>query len=441
MTSESPYQRQPRRRGLRLLNGRTRPQLVGLIVVGISLPIVLLIWWLQAPSPVATATPVDYGAVGDGVTDDTAALQRTFDAVAEGGTVVIPEGRTFAHSQVLTLSRKNMRLTGRGTLLATRQETSEVWVRADGIGIEQVTFAIGETTRRWDAYEQMKLRIGRTSGVTVTDVTIDGSAASGVFVGGATNFQLSGVRVLNTRADGIHMTEGSSDGIVTGAVVSGTGDDGIAVVSYSDFPVCSRIAITNVQMLGQQWGRAFSVVGGEDIVLSNFYAEYSSAAGLYVASEANYNTLPVARVTVTQGRLVASNQNATIDHGAVLLFNGQSGTVNRDIDISDLEIIDTRATASRNVGLINDPGASHSGVNLSRFIITGGPQTPFATNASADAYRLTEWRVDGLPWPLVRCPFVTVTEVAQDVEARDVDAAPLGGLRRQAAAPGPVCST
>ena len=407
---------------------RRRFRWAGLVVLGLSLPIIVLIWWLQAPRSVQSATPLDYGAVGDGVTDDSAALQRTFDAVAEGGTVEIPEGKTFAHSQVLTLSRQNMRLTGRGTLMATREETSEVWVRADGIAIDSVTFAMRATTRRWDAYEQMKLRIGRTSGVTVTDVVIDGSAASGVFVGAATNFQLNGIEVRNTRADGIHMTEGSRDGVVAGAVVSGTGDDGVAVVSYSDFPACARIVITESRVLGQQWGRAFSVVGGEDIILSDFYAEFSSAAGLYLASEANYNTLPVVRVTVTRGVLVASNQNTTIDHGAVLLYNGQADTVNSDIDIADLQIVDTRATASRNVGLINDPGAGHERVTLTRFVVTGGPKTPFATNAGADAYRLVEWRVDGLPWPLARCPFVTVSPTGLEVVALDV-------LRKPAALP------
>lgn len=386
-------------------NRRRRVLVLGTTTLAIVAAALLAVWGGLSLYPRAPAiNPVDLGAVGDGRTDDSAALQRAFDTVPEGGTVTLPSGRVFAHTQVLTLARRNVRVTGGGTLLATREATSEFLVRADGVRIEGITLSISSTTRRWDAYEQMKLRIGPSNGVIVSDVTITGSAASGVFIGGAANFQLIRLQVRDTRADGIHITEGSSQGKVTDARVSGTGDDGVAVVSYRDYPVCSFITVSGARVSRQKWGRAYAVVGGQDITMSNLYAEYSSSAGIYLSSEANYNTWPVARVAVTGATLVKSNQNATVDQGAVLLYNGQPGTINRDIRMAQVSIVDTRPTASRNVGIINASGATHTGVVLDRFRITDGPARPFWSNAPATSYRLTGWVVDGRSWTVRRGP-------------------------------------
>lgn len=391
------------------LAGTTKPKsrrrlvILGATSFGLLIPLVLVLIFVSRPKLVRSTNPVDYGAVGNGVTDDAAALQKAFDSVAAGGTVIIPAGRVFAHSQVLTLGRKNVRVTGGGTLLATNEETSEVLLKADGIEMDSITLAMGATTRRWDAYEQMKLRIANSDGVTVSGVTIDGSAAAGVFVGGAKNFRLIDLQVRNTRADGIHVTEGSRDGVVTNPVVTESGDDGVAVVSYRDYPVCERITISGPRVSRQSWGRALSVVGGRDVTIVDFVAEYSSAAGLYVAAEANFNTHPVTRFTASRGALVKSNQNESVDHGAVLLYNGQPGTTNSDITISDVIITDTRPTASRNVAILNDTDASHERVLLDRFTINDGPATPFYSNAPESSYRLRDWLVNGLDFASTIC--------------------------------------
>lgn len=43
----------------------------------------------------SAASPMNYGAVGDGVADDTAALAAALDQLAEGGILILPPGKTF----------------------------------------------------------------------------------------------------------------------------------------------------------------------------------------------------------------------------------------------------------------------------------------------------------------------------------------------------------
>jgi hypothetical protein len=57
----------------------------------------------------ASINVLDFGAVGDGTTDDTVALQAAIDAVADGGILTIPSG-TYKTTSTLTLSTNYVHL-------------------------------------------------------------------------------------------------------------------------------------------------------------------------------------------------------------------------------------------------------------------------------------------------------------------------------------------
>ena len=339
----------------------------------------------------SVVTPEQYGAVGNGVTDDTAALQRTFDAWKPGTTIVLPAGKVFAHSGVLHLRVAGMHLSGPGTLLATAEATSAVWIEANNVLVDGgLTFKMGTTTQRWSAWEQMKVRIMGTTGVTLSNITVNGSAAAGIYVGGANDFTLDHVTVENTRADGIHMTGGSTNGRVISPIVENTGDDGIAVVSYgTDAKPCSNISVTNPTVLTTTWGRGMSVVGGTNIAYSNVDIENSDAAAIYIGSEgAPWNTYAAQHVTVTGGKIVNANTDATVDHGAVLVLSGETAVSPSDITISGLSILNTRVTASRDIGVINY-GTAPTGIRFQNIVITGGPKSGYQGNAPLASFTLT----------------------------------------------------
>jgi len=336
-------------------------------------------------------TPESFGAKGDGVADDTRAVQRALDAVPVGGTVQFGTGKVYRHSAVLIERVAGARLIGSAVLLATDEARSSFWVAAPDVLVEGLTFRMKSTTRRWSAYEQMKLRLAGVTGTVVRNVRIEGAAAAGIYVGRSSNFLLENVSVSNTRADGIQMTNGSHDGKVIRPLVTNSGDDGVAVVSYQEDPaVCHHILVDSPVVRGTAWGRGLSVVGGEDITERNVNVDSSSAAAIYVANEGSpYYTYGVKRVTFTGGRLTHANTDSAIDHGAILLYSRQPGYALVDVSISDIAISGTRASAPWQVG-VRSGGGQVENARLNRLSTPSRP-TPFLSNMHTSRYLLRGW--------------------------------------------------
>lgn len=81
-----------------------------------------------------------HGAVGDGSTDDTAAIQAALNAVpSSGGTVLLPAG-TYKVSSTLTIDKDNTVLTGVGA-------SSVIQVPNTALGIDVIVVGNGATTR------------------------------------------------------------------------------------------------------------------------------------------------------------------------------------------------------------------------------------------------------------------------------------------------------
>lgn len=238
----------------------------------------------------------EFGAVGDGKTDDTRALQAALDGVPAGTVLSFPPG-TYLTSNVLTLSRGGVVLRGdRAVLRATVPARQALVLAGDRTALVGLTLE-GAARRRLTTQESAQVLV-RGQWVQVVGNTISGAASVGIFVDGARDFRISGNRVSATKADGIHMTGGARNGLVEGNVVFGTGDDLIAVVSYrpnrpngGNAGLSGHILIEGNRVWGNSWGRGITVVGGHDVaIIRNEVRKVPSAAGIYLAQESSYRT-------------------------------------------------------------------------------------------------------------------------------------------------------
>lgn len=338
-----------------------------------------------------------FGAVGDGRADDTAALERALASLRTGQSLVLPSGHVFSHARVLAVRTPGVTLTGGGTLSASAEGSSSLQLLADDIRVTGLTLAVPATTHRWSAPDQHRLFLGpRTTGIVVRDVSVTGSAAAGVFSYGAQHFVLDRVRVSDTRADGIHLTNGSAFGQVSSPLVMRSGDDGVAVVSYDqDGMPCHDIAVTAPVVRTTTGGRGLSVVGGHDVTYRDISVDRSFAASVYLACEGNpYNTFPTQRVAVTGGTITGANTDAGIDHGAVLVYSGRSGGAIGDVVVSGLRISGTRDSASRQIGVVHDAGGPVGAVTFRDLTLADQP-TPYEGNVPTATIQVVDVRAGG----------------------------------------------
>ncbi len=355
---------------------------------------------LPPPPPTAGIDISTYGAVGDGVTDDTAALNKAFSTAPSGSVLLIPAGKTYKHTGSVKITVAGLHLTGSGTLLATNQLDSSLQIRAANVTIDGgmlLKFNTAGATRQAAGWQTM-IFIDHVSGATVRNITIDGSPSAGMMMYGASNYMIDTVTVQNTLADAIHSTLGSHDGIIKNPTIRNPGDDGVAVVSYlPDGVMCYNIQVISPRLYGQKWGRGFTVVGGHDVTYTDVYAEGSAGAAIYVAAEgaSSWNTYGSYNVKYLGGTLVNSNTVSSIDHGAINIFNDQPTQKIATVDIENMVIQNTRTSASRNVAVLGTGGGGISGVQLRNFTITGGPSTVFTAQTGSSDYNTINWIFNG----------------------------------------------
>ena len=243
--------------------------------------------------PQSVVSVKKFGAVGDGVTDDSDAIERATTNVPHGEILVFPPG-TYRQNRSIDVTSSDVILWGYGANLhGSNPDEYAVILDGDRSSIVGFQLTAVQNERKSEPRQFRIVLHGEENQVVANQ--IDGGAAGGIRVAGARHFRIDSNTVSNTLADGIHVTYGSQSGVVARNTVRATGDDLISVVSYrGDQHVTSDILITKNDVAGNPWGRGIAVVGGQNITISdNVIRNVVAAAGVYIARESSYDTFGV----------------------------------------------------------------------------------------------------------------------------------------------------
>ena len=249
-------------------------------------------------------------------------------------------------------------------------------------------------------------------GIVVRGVTIEGAAASGIFIGNTHNFTVEGVIVRNARASSIYITEGSSSGNILRPQIFNSGSDGVAFLSRKSHGVQVKdMFLQSPKVKFCSTSRAFSVVGCSDIIMNDLHAEDSDAASLYIAAESSVDSYGVSNVKVNGGVLVRSNRNRAVDHGSILVYNGQPSEILEDITINNIRSENTNKMQPWEIGIITAGSGGIRRVEMRDIIVTGGPSLALYSQAAPSTYRTERIVQDGQPLPDSAGYAVTLTMV------------------------------
>ena len=338
--------------------------------------------------------------------DDTATLQAMFNNVQPGATLTL-DRRVYQHGGVVTITVPNVHIEGNGaTLAATNDLTSAVEILANGVSVSNLNLTAPIGGKRYSGTEQQKLYVLHADGLRLNDITVTGSAAAGVLLDGVSNFVLNRVTVRDSRADGIHLTRGSTNGQVNNPLTERTGDDGVSVVSYGpkfvgvNEPPCRNITIESPVVNGTTSGHGVTVRGGENITYRNVHVSGTSGAGVFADTEgAPYFLQSVNGATFEGGTVTAANTTPGAAMGALVAYGQSPEAVTSNVTFSDLTVVNTSESAQSNIAVVTVDGGAVSNIMFRNIAIQQHSEKPVLfANAPRETYTLSGITLNGKPY-------------------------------------------
>jgi hypothetical protein len=182
-----------------------------------------------------TAAP--WNAVGDGVTDDTSALQTCINAASSAGkSVFLPAGRYNLQAEIVLPS--NTIVEGAGfwhteIFFSQAGSSQDGGIRGNGSNIEcRNLYISGSQTERNGGYHGIK---GIWAGQSIIEQVWIENTTTGMWIadlnspyGVADGLLIRNCRIHNTFADGINLASGTRNTVIENCHLRSTGDDALA---------------------------------------------------------------------------------------------------------------------------------------------------------------------------------------------------------------------
>ncbi|MFC3653356.1 right-handed parallel beta-helix repeat-containing protein [Dyella humi] len=352
-------------------NRKVLASAASLALSAVALPAFATNWWTQTPDISIGSAVVNvrhFGAMGNGSTDDTKAIQAAVDALpSSGGTIDVPNGTYMINALEGISLRSHTRLSlASGAALkaignnARRYWVVKVWnvnnVEIVGGGVIGERYSHRDTTGGEWGYG---INISSSDKVYVHDITVKDCWGDGLLIGAltsgkgmveATNVTLNRVKAENNRRQGMSITPANRVYVVNSSF---TGTHGTAPQSGIDIEPraqgwASQVRLENTT-LSDNDGNGLEVHHNVDALsLHKVTAENNKGFGVYTGGPKNVN---ITDSTLSQNYLFGVDFSADTSYVTIanntINYNGDEwfyahdesiftkGTTPRDIEVAD----------------------------------------------------------------------------------------------------------
>jgi Ca2+-binding RTX toxin-like protein len=317
----------------------------------------------------------DFGATGNGSSDDTAALQKAINAAAAAG-----GGQVHLDAGTYILSTKA------GSCLTLK---SNVTLQGDGIGTTTLKLADGAS-----AAVTSLIKAGNSHDVGASRLTLDGNAghtaavATGWLNGSATQVQLDSVEAQHFAGTGLDLRGKNSQITLTNSSVHDNGADGLVADYLSNSTFTHNSAYANGGN-GYNLGGDVRLIdndayrnGGSGVFLqegtSGVRSALSVEGGLIYGNHADGVTVSAAELFSISGADIHGNGDAGVSLEASsfgdvsynhIYDNAQNG------DSAEVQILGAATAATAGTGESATPASQFNTVGTN--IITGGEHSTY----------------------------------------------------------------
>jgi parallel beta-helix repeat protein len=299
------------------------------------------------------ANVVAYGAVGDGATDDAAAIAAAVAAVGDGGTVLFPPGKAYFITNGVLVNVDRLTILGYGaTLDSSALDDDALEVTGKGVTIEGLRFvgpSLDTNVVPTRFLQSRAIEISGGHNAHVTNCRFEGYSAGGIRV--RTNYcriagnHFQGVRHYYMDYLGVIYVTGS-DNTITGNVLQEVWDTGIQVRGSDRNNVTGNTVVCSTHANAtKSMGLRINVAGQNNVFSANVVRNAQQESIILAASsgmettgnvitsnillDGVYAGIVLASVGGAVDRNVIANNSISaklnkLSHG--IIFNTRSGT-------------------------------------------------------------------------------------------------------------------